>query len=59
MLWLWMPRLTSTVMPSTDTKICELRDLDEEDLKEIEASKYDLNYISLMETSVVWSMAPG
>ncbi|ASZ67570.1 ADP-forming succinate--CoA ligase subunit beta [Bacillus cereus] len=27
--------------------ILELRDLDEEDLKEIEASKYDLNYIPL------------
>jgi len=27
--------------------ILELRDLDEEDLKEIEASKYDLSYISL------------
>ncbi|MGL4818752.1 MAG: ADP-forming succinate--CoA ligase subunit beta, partial [Bacilli bacterium] len=27
--------------------IVELRDLDEEDAKEIEASKYDLNYISL------------
>lgn len=28
-------------------EVRELRDLDEEDLKEIEASKYDLNYISL------------
>ncbi len=27
--------------------LLELRDLDEEDLKEVEASKYDLNYISL------------
>ena len=27
--------------------ILELRDLDEEDAKEIEASKYDLNYIPL------------
>ena len=27
--------------------LAELRDLDEEDPKEIEASKYDLNYISL------------
>ena len=35
--------------------ILEFRDLDEEDPKEIEASKYDLSYIALMEISAAWS----
>lgn len=34
--------------------IMEYRDLDEEDPKEIEASKYDLATFPLMEISAVW-----
>ena len=38
----------------------EMRDLDEEDDLEVEASKYDLNYIKVqMEISAVWSTAQG
>ena len=42
------PRSTSTTTRSTATPSCkELRDLDEEDPLEVEASKFSLNYIKL------------
>ena len=48
MLWLLMPSLnfdSNALFRHKD--IVELRDLDEEDAKEIQASKYDLSYIAL------------
>ena len=44
----WTPRSTSTTTRSTATPTSrELRDLDEEDPLEVEASKFGLNYIKL------------
>src|SRR3954447_20000410 len=40
-------------------EIAALRDETEEDAKEIEASKYDLNYITLEAPSAAWSTAPA
>ena len=39
-------------------QIKELRDTNEEDPKEVEASYFNLNYIALDETLHVWLMAP-
>ena len=39
--------------------IREMRDLDEEDPLEVEASKFGLNYIKLDGTSAAWSTAPA
>jgi succinyl-CoA synthetase beta subunit len=53
-------RSTSTTTPCSATpSSAAYRDLDEEDPREIEASKFDLNYIASTATSAAWSTAPA
>ena len=51
-------RSTSTPTPYRHQEIVAMRDLDEEDADEIEASKFDLAHISWTATSAVWRTVP-
>jgi len=48
------PRSASTTTRSRHPDVAALRDETEEDAKEIEASKYDLNYVALDGEMAAW-----